>query len=715
MSSIDGGTAPSGVTLRRPVCGIRTGAATLSFVRRAAAPTMNVALLIMALLTACPISAQSSAQFVYDAGGRLVQVIAPNGTSAQYTYDPAGNILAITPLSATTSAVTGFSSYAGGSGTTVTIYGSGFSTTPGNNLVYINGVQATVVSATTNSVTIEVPAGATSGTITVTSPNGSATSANNFAVNAAQGSPTITGFSPAMAPAGTSVTITGSNLQAGSSNSAVYFNGFPAPVTSSSGSALTVTVPSLGGAGPITVYTPAGTASSSTPFYLLPPGTTAANVGYIGTLNGGSATVTLNTPGQFGLVTLNGTAGEIVYLGVSGSTFPSGCLEGQINFYQPQYLWLGGNQFCTGWTTYTLPWTGQYTLIVQPAGSDTGAIALETYTTSSLPAPSTTSVFEGGQVSVTNASQFLFESTYPNEAMSIQYFTSWYEAPCIWQWVEISGPVPSVSQLFSGWVLCSNPVIVFPVPGLYMVSVLPTVSSMPGGATIDFVSAPPVMLSATVGGPAVSVSEDDFIPGQFFEITFTTTAANQWVSAQIAAPVYGGGQAAVTGPAPIQIVVGSVNLNTSSYNSMNQLNPSGMLMFLPLAGTYTMTLTPGNSILQGSVQLFNAAPVAASLTIGGSPVTVTTTVGGQEAWVSFTTTSANQSLNLSISNATFTRGCAYTYATVVGPSPSTYTLGGPVNVCTNSYQFSLATVGTYTIEIAPYFGSDTGSVTLQVN
>jgi large repetitive protein len=657
-----------------------------------------------------PTAAQAqSVQFVYDAGGRLVQAIAPDGTSAQYTYDPAGNILAITPLSASTSAVTGFSAASGGAGSTVTIYGSGFSTTPANDHVYFNGVQATVISATANALIVSVPTGATSGTVEVIDPNGTATSSANFSVSTSPGAPTITGFSPAMAPAGTSVTISGSNLQTGSSNSAVYFDGIPAVITSSSGSALTVTVPSRAGAGPITVDTSAGAASSSTPFYVLPPGSTAAQVGYVGTLDGGSATVTLNTAGQFGLVTLDGTAGEIVYLDVVGNSFPSGCLEGQISLYQPQYFSLGGTQFCTGATTFMLPWTGQYTFIVQPAGTDTGAIWLSTYVINGQP----TTTITGGQVAV-SASQFLFESTYPNEAMSIQLFSSWYEAPCIYQWVEISGPVPSVGLLFSGWVLCSNPVIVFPVPGLYTVSVLPSLSSLPGGATLNFVSAPPVMLSATVGGPAVGLDEDTFVPGQFFEISFTTTAANQWVSAQIGAPVYGGGQAAVTGPTPIQLVVGSVTLNNTD-NSMGYLSPSGILMFLPMAGTYTMTLTPGNAIFQGSVQLFNAPPVAAPLTIGGSPVTVTTTVGGQEAWVSFTTTSANQSLNLSISNATFTSGCSYTYASLVGPSPSTNTVSGVVNVCNNSYQFSLATVGTYTIVIAPYFGTDTGSVTLQIN
>src|SRR6185312_17160077 len=120
-------------------------------------------------LAAWPLPAQAAgAQYVYDSGGRLVQVIAADGTSAQYSYDPAGNLLAVTPLSASTDAVTGFSTASGAVGSTTTIYGSGFSTTPSDNLVYFNGVAATVISSTANTLTVNVPSGATTGQITVT-------------------------------------------------------------------------------------------------------------------------------------------------------------------------------------------------------------------------------------------------------------------------------------------------------------------------------------------------------------------------------------------------------------------------------------------------------------------------------------------------------------------------------------------------------------------
>jgi hypothetical protein len=65
-----------------------------------------------------------------------------------------------------------------------------------------------------------VPAGATTGPISVSGPSGSATSAASFVV--AAGAPAITGFSPTAGAPGTAVTISGSEL-AGASR--VTFNG----------------------------------------------------------------------------------------------------------------------------------------------------------------------------------------------------------------------------------------------------------------------------------------------------------------------------------------------------------------------------------------------------------------------------------------------------------------------------------------------------------
>src|SRR5216117_1100554 len=72
--------------------------------------------------------------------------------------------------------------------------------------------------------------------------------------------PTVTSFTPASGPVGTSVTISGTNFTGAS---AVLFNGASASFTVASATTITATVPTGSTTGPISVTTSAGTASSA--------------------------------------------------------------------------------------------------------------------------------------------------------------------------------------------------------------------------------------------------------------------------------------------------------------------------------------------------------------------------------------------------------------------------------------------------------------------
>src|SRR5205807_533623 len=78
--------------------------------------------------------------------------------------------------------------------------------------------------------------------------------------------PTISGFTPGSGPVGTSVSISGTNFTGAS---AVAFNGVSAAFTVSSATSITATVPSGATAGPISVTTPGGTATSSSNFIVM--------------------------------------------------------------------------------------------------------------------------------------------------------------------------------------------------------------------------------------------------------------------------------------------------------------------------------------------------------------------------------------------------------------------------------------------------------------
>ena len=152
-----------------------------------------------------PTSADASdITYVYDGLGRLIAVVDPASDTAVFSYDATGNLLSISRQASALVSIIDFSPGSGPVGTTVTIYGTGFGPTAGQNTVTFNGTTASVSSATPTQLGVTVPAGATTGPIAVTAPAGSATSARPFTV-AASGAPTITSFTPTVGPAGTAV------------------------------------------------------------------------------------------------------------------------------------------------------------------------------------------------------------------------------------------------------------------------------------------------------------------------------------------------------------------------------------------------------------------------------------------------------------------------------------------------------------------------------
>jgi len=140
--------------------------------------------LVLLLLAVVPATyaTSGSSQYVYDPDGRLVAAIDALGNAATYQYDAVGNLLAISTTNSSSVSIFALSPNNGPVGTSVTIYGDGFSTTPSQNTVTFNGTAATVSSSTLTTIVTTVPTGATTGTVSVTSPNGSANSPSPFTV-----------------------------------------------------------------------------------------------------------------------------------------------------------------------------------------------------------------------------------------------------------------------------------------------------------------------------------------------------------------------------------------------------------------------------------------------------------------------------------------------------------------------------------------------------
>ncbi len=106
---------------------------------------LQIAALVVALavLLILP-SLAADISYVYDDAGRLRAVIDPASDTAIYAYDSVGNLTGITRQPSTTLAVLQFTPSASPIGSTVTLYGTGFSATPASNTVKLNGTTATV-------------------------------------------------------------------------------------------------------------------------------------------------------------------------------------------------------------------------------------------------------------------------------------------------------------------------------------------------------------------------------------------------------------------------------------------------------------------------------------------------------------------------------------------------------------------------------------------
>lgn len=225
---------------------------------------------VVSASTSTASGASGSVTYGYDSLGRLVQAASPTLNTAQsYSYDAAGNISSSGVTALTTLSTTNFSANSGGPGTQITLYGSGFSTTPASNTVKFNGTPATVVSATATQLVVTVPVGALSGAVSVTVGSTTVSTPQSFAVTSASGAPTITSFSPTNGLPATVVTITGTNFKTSVTSNKVLFNDTVAELTAATATTLTVKVPTGASAGHIRVITPNGSATSTADFYIL--------------------------------------------------------------------------------------------------------------------------------------------------------------------------------------------------------------------------------------------------------------------------------------------------------------------------------------------------------------------------------------------------------------------------------------------------------------
>jgi YD repeat-containing protein len=661
-----------------------------------------------------------------------IGVTAPGGSATSAAT------FTVTSVAAPT--ISSFTPSIGVAGTSVSVTGTNFDTTASNDRVKVNATLAAVSSVTSTSLGTTIPSLAASGPITIATPLGTAVSATDLFV--------------APSPYGTSDVSYTSRLAMGASQTVTISTANRIGLVTFAGTAgqrfsLVASSGTFGGAGgcnlhvsvlkPNTsVLSPAacmgttgfidGTTLPVTGTYtmLLEPGSTTGSVTLAlydasdatGTITAGGSAVTASTtiPGQNVALTFSGTSGQRVsILGASASfTNLTFSCEAVVRIRKADGSALSGDacvEFGGFLDTVTLPATGSYAVVLDPASTATGSVSLTLY---DVPADASASITAGGSaVTLTMSTPgqngaLTFSGTAGHQitllGTSSTFTNLTFDCELTLRITKPDGStlVGNTCMEFGGYI----DVTTLPTTGTYTITLDPGLQDT-GSLTLALYDVPgDVTASITPGGSAVTVTIAT--PGQGASVTFSGTSG-QRISLRGTSASFPNLTFNCELTVRIRKPDGSTLVGDTCFEGGGFID----VTTLSATGTYTITLDPG-SYATGSITLTLydvPADVSGSITAGGSSVTMTITTPGQNGTLTFSGTSG-QRISLLGTSSGFTNltfNCDVPL-TIKKPDGSTLVAngcmegGGFVDVTT------LAASGTYTIALDPAYW-ETGSVT----
>jgi hypothetical protein len=603
-------------------------------------------------------------------------------------------------------AIAGLSVTSGPVGTPVTISGTDFGATQGNSTVKFNGTPGNPTSWSATSIVVDVPSGATTGSVVVTV-DGRASNGITFTVTAP--APTITSLSVTSGAVGTPVTITGTNFGAAQGTSAVKFNGTAATPTSWSATSIAVDVPSGATTGNV-VVTVGGQAS-----------------------NGITFTVTAPAPTITGLSVTSGAVGTLVT--ITGTNFGATQSTSTVKF--------------NGTAGTPTSWSATSIVVPVPSGATTGSVVVTvdghasngiTFTVTA-PAPtiaslSVTSGPTGTPVTITGTNFGATQST------STVKFNGTAGTPTSWSATSIVVPVPS---------------------GATTGSVVVTVGGQASNGftfTVTTVAAPTITSLSVTSGPTgtpVTITGTNFGATQSTStVKFNGTAGTptSWSATSIVVPVPSGattgsvvvtvgGQASngitftvttvaaptitslsvTSGPVGTPVTITGTNFGATQSNSTVKFNGTAGT---PTSWTATSIVVPvpsgattGSVVVTVGGQAGNGitftvtvpAPTMTSLSVTsgavGTPVTITGTNFG-----------ATQSTSTVKFNGTAGTPTSWSATSIVVPVPSGATTGSVVvtvgGQSSNGIAFTITTTGSISVTVTPNLGGVTITQQIQL-
>ena len=635
-------------------------------------------------------AAASNAVYAYDAAGRMVGVTDPAGETARYRYDAAGNRLGIDRFPSDDLSVLSLVPVRAAAGATVTVSGTGFSTTPASNVVSFGGTAAQVLTASATHLEVRVPAGASDGKVSVTEGTLSAQSAESFTL--ASSGPTVSGFAPLTGAPGTEVKLTGTGFAAVLTDNVVRFGGGAvAQVTARTDTSLTVSVPPRAQTGPVEVATPDGRGVSSSRFTAASSGESAFETTVLTSVTDGTPpTVAVTTPGNRAKVLFDAERGSDVSFGVTASTFNAG-LSATLLDPSGARVELSGAVGATGgdWDARSLPLAGRYSLIITPGSGNIGAATV----TLSEPVGGVLDFTAGPAATVLNRPGQ--DGRWGFTATAGQSLSVGLDATGLTKGVaaRLFGPdgsqVPGFGGSLSAGAVGSFDADVLPAGGAYSLVLDPDDA---GTGTIKVTGSTYAQAGALdPSGPELKLPI--VRPGQNGLARFEA-AAGQRVQLGMKSEGF-----------TERVDVAVRRPDGSPFGSFT-VSPGGSTEWdspaLPVAGTYSVSVAPyKNSTGSLTVQLSSSLGVA-QLSTAGEPVAVDVQRFGQNAESAFQA-GPGDDLTLAVTGNTFS---SWNDVTVVAPSGKTVESGlVPPGSASTIALVDLPEQGTYTVVVDPRDGA----------
>jgi len=459
-----------------------------------------------------------------------------------------------------------------------------------------------------------------------------------------------------------------------------------------------VPVPANAESGPISVATPAGSAITSTDFFVVPTAYTPSQVDFTGEISaGGSYTGTIVNGGDIGLVAFSATAGQNFSLLVNGSTIASATISIMYpggSLLEQAMIGVGG----TVLDSISAPKAGVYTILVASNGAAfTGSLTLNlSQNSSSANSPGSTTT---GQIVVGTSGQNATVLFYgvAGQSVSVQISNSNFPH-CASLNFNILDPFGT--SVGTGY-MCDSSGFVGPVvlttTGTYTLVITPGGGGT-GSANITISLFNDQTIPVT---PAASGTTSTLVtintPGQKAELPFSGVQ-NQLASVSISNSTF---------PGCASMVVNILNPNGSLLNSNSMMCYSAKflnLVTLPATGNYTLVITPSHGGTGSAVVALSLFSNVTGTITPGTPTAVAINMPGQGAGLAFNGNvgqTANVQFTSNFSN------CSYysVLESIVEPNGKSVTSGdscaGPVYVPPVTF----TAAGTYTLVIAPNNGN----------